>query len=396
MGLSQEGSVRIVHPPTGSGLRRAVVAAAVASSLIGCASTGTPSSQPVGSASAPASASTEPASTEPAAPGSPSVASPSVAVGDLETPPAVEGTLNDVLLLEDAVVAAGFSGTNPAPAIFVFRDATWSAAQVPAAQGQVMGLAQLGGQLIAVGNSLPEARTGFIWTSTDGHSWTEALSVEDAALYDVIATHDVAVAVGAHHDEEMAATAAAWTSADGRAWTEGTVGGAAGSAMRSATVWTGGFGASGEGPNGETQPIWTSSDAASWAALTTDLEPPRIVVDIADWNGGLATVGASDKSGNQHPFVALSDNGQTWSQPMLSTEAEGYGSALAVAGETLVAAGVYADRLTLWTLDSDVWQPQTIEPEGATINAMAWNPDLGLVGVGSRGGNVALWLLGGD
>jgi hypothetical protein len=307
--------------------------------------------------------------------------------------PQVEGTLNDVLLLEDAVVAAGFSGANPAPAIHVFRDGAWSAATVPGTQGQVMGLAQLGGQLIAVGNELPEARIGFIWMSPDGQAWTEAVSVEGAALYDVVATHDVAVAVGAHHDEQMAATASAWTSADGRAWTEGTIAGAHGSSMRSATVWTGGFAASGEGPNGETQPIWTTSDAANWAALTTDLAPPRIVVDIGDWNGGLAAIGASDKSGNQHPYVALSDDGQHWTETMLSTEAEGYGSALAVAGETLVAAGVDADRLTLWTLDSNVWQPQTIEPEGATINAMAWNPDLGLVGVGSKGGNAALWRL---
>jgi hypothetical protein len=80
-------------------------------------------------------------------------------------------------------------------------------------------------------------------------------------------------------------------------------------------------------------------------------------------------------------------------QAVLSAE-EGYASALAVAGETLVAAGVDADRLTVWTL-GDQWQPQTIEPEGATINAMAWTPDLGLVGVGSKGGNLALWRLGG-
>jgi len=387
---SEEGSVSIVHPRSGFGLRRVLVVATVASFLIGCASTEAPPSQPVSSALATEHAPSEPARSAPA-----SAISPSVVVGDLEAPPAVEGTLNDVLLLEDAVIAAGFSGASPAPAIFVFRDDAWSAAQVPGTQGQVMGLAQLGGQLIAVGNTLPEARTGFIWTSTDGLSWTEAASVADAALYDVVATHDVAIAVGAHHDAEMAATAAAWTSADGHAWAEGTVAGADGSSMRRATVWTGGFAASGEGPNGETQPIWTTSDATTWAALTTNLAPPRIVVDIHDWNGGLAAVGASDKSGNQHPYVALSEDGQSWTETVLSTEAEGYASALGVAGETLLAAGVDADRLTLWTLDADVWQPQTIEEQGATINALAWNPDLDLIGVGSKDGNVALWRLGG-
>ena len=130
-------------------------------------------------------------------------------------------------------------------------------------------------------------------------------------------------------------------------------------------------------------------------ALTTDLEPPRIVADIVDWDGGLAAAGASDKSGNQHPFVALSNDGRAWTQTMLSPE-EGYPSALAVAGETLVAAGVDADRLTVWTLAGDAWQPATIEPEGASITALDWTPDLGLVGVGGKAGNQALWRLGGD
>ena len=110
------------------------------------------------------------------------------------------------------------------------------------------------------------------------------------------------------------------------------------------------------------------------------------MIDIVDWDGGLAVAGASDKSGNQHPYVALSGDGRAWTQTMLSAEEEGYASAMAVAGETLVSAGVDADRLTLWTLAGDAWQPETIEPEGAAINAMAWTPDLGLVGVGSSAG----------
>jgi hypothetical protein len=193
----------------------------------------------------------------------------------------------------------------------------------------------------------------------------------------------------------MASTAAAWTSSDAETWSEGAVAGAEGSSMRSLTVWSGGFATSGEGPNGETQPVWTAVDLAGWASLPTDLEPPRIVIDIVDWDGGLAVAGASDKSGDQHPYVALSGDGRAWTQMMLSPEEEGYASALAVAGETLVSAGVDADRLTLWTLAGDAWQPEAIEPEGATINDMAWTPDLGLVGVGSKDGNLALWRLGG-
>jgi hypothetical protein len=165
--------------------------------------------------------------------------------------------------------------------------------------------------------------------------------------------------------------------------------------MRAVTVWSGGFAASGEGPNGQTQPIWTAEDPAAWTSVKSDLEPPRIVIDIVDWSGGLLIAGASDKSGDQHPFVALSDEGAVWTQMLLSNEMEGYASALAVMGETPAAAGVDADRLTLWTLGGDVWLPETIEPQGATINGMAWTPDLGLVGVGSKDGNLAIWRLAG-
>jgi hypothetical protein len=278
--------------------------------------------------------------------------------------------------------------------IVAYQGGAWSAKDVPGEHGQVMGLAQLGGLFIAVGNELPDARTGFIWTSPDGVTWTEAESIDGAALYDVVATHDVAVAVGSHHDEEMRATAAVWTSSDGRTWTEASVAGAEGASIRSATVWSGGFAAAGEGPVDETQPIWTAVDPADWASLTTDLEPARIVTDIVDWAGGLAVPGASDKSGDQHPFVALSGDGARWTQTRLSTE-EGYASAMAVAGETLVTAGVDADRLTVWMLAGDAWQPATIEPTGAAINAMTWTPDQGLIGVGSRDGNIALWRIGG-
>ena len=371
---------------------RILVAAILATSLVGCAARATPSAQPTGSASALESQTLGPSASAPSS--APATPAPT---GDIVDIPLAEGTLNDVLLGDGLVVAGGgFFGELPEPAIVYFENGGWTAAEVPGTHGQVMGLARLGGQWIAVGNELPDERNGFIWTSADGREWIEALSIPDAALYDVVATHDVAVAVGAHHDEEMNATAAAWSSSDGQSWAEGAVDGAEGSAMRSATVWSGGFAASGEGPNGQTQPIWTAVDPADWGSVTTNLEPPRIVVDIVDWDGGLAAVGASDKSGDQHPFVALSADGAAWTQTILSPDEEGYGSAMAVAGETLVSAGVDADRLTLWTLAADVWQPQTIEPEGATINSMAWTPDEGLVGVGSKGGNLALWRLGFD
>jgi hypothetical protein len=90
--------------------------------------------------------------------------------------------------------------------------------------------------------------------------------------------------------------------------------------------------------------------------------------------------------------VALSADGRAWKRTTFSTD-EGYVSAVALAGEKLVAVGVDADRLTLWTLEG-VWQaPRTIEPMGAAIGGLGWSPEFGLVGVGARDGNQAVWVL---
>ena len=56
--------------------------------------------------------------------------------------------------------------------------------------------------------------------------------------------------------------------------------------------------------------------------------------------------------------------------------------------------GVDADRLTLWSLRDGAWEAETFEPTGASISALSWDADLGLLGVGSRDGRQAVWLFG--
>jgi hypothetical protein len=323
-----------------------------------------------------------------------SSAPPSTSPGGLENVPPAQGTLNAVWIGGGQVIAVGgYQGAAFKPAILVYQGGAWSVAAVPDAGGQVMGVTRLGGRFIAVGNELPDARNGFIWTSQDGRTWKEARRITDAALYDVVATHDIAVAVGASLDAEMTSTAAAWTSSDGTQWGKGTVSGASLSSIRAVTVWPSGFAAAGDAPHDRTRPIWKSVDPAGWTSLKTDLSPPLLVLDIQGWSSGLAVAGATDKSGNQHPFVAVSGDGRTWKRTNLSTAAEGYVSALGLAGETLVSAGVDADRLTLWTLNGARWQPETIEPTGASIGGLAWTPEFGLLGVGAKDGNQALWVV---
>ena len=141
------------------------------------------------------------------------------------------------------------------------------------------------------------------------------------------------------------------------------------------------------------RPFWSATAATSWSAEDNDLDDQLLPVDLVPWNDGLALVGASGKSGDQHPFVALSDDGRHWEQTNLSTE-EGYASAVVVANDRLVVAGIDADRLTVWKLGDDAWDAETLEPEGASITALTSNAQRGLIAVGSRGGQHAVWSLG--
>jgi hypothetical protein len=318
--------------------------------------------------------------------------SPTPATDAIETLLTAEGVLNAVWIGEDRVVVGGFAGPAFNSTILVFASGSWSVADLPAAAGQVTGIAEIGDRLIAVGHGLPDDRSGFIWESTDGQSWRAVQAIEDAALYDVVGGDGVVVAVGARLDAEMNATAAAWSSTDGTTWEPADVAGSRSTAMASVSTSPAGFAAIGGRPLGDPRPFWTAASPTSWTALQNDLDDQLLPIDNVSWRDQYVLVGASGRSGDQHPLVALSVDGQDWVRTNLSDE-EGYASAVAVADGRLVVAGVDTDRLTLWTFGDTEWGAETIEPSGASIAALAWDTDLGLVAVGSRHGQHALWLV---
>ena len=328
----------------------------------------------------------------PATSAEPSVG-PKPSAGDIEGVPPREGVLNAVSVGDDLVVAGGFAGALFQSTILTFEGNAWAVATTPEAPGQVTGIARLGDRWIAVGNGLPDIREGFIWDSADGRTWGVVQTIEDAALYDVAIGEGVVVAVGALLDDEMEATAAAWSSTDGTTWEPADVEAADGTSIAPVTMTPDGFAATGDRPLGQPRPFWSATAASSWTAEENDLDDQLLPVDLVPWNDGMALVGASGKSGDQHPFVALSDDGRHWEQTNLSTD-EGYASAVAVANDRLVVAGIDADRLTLWTLGDDAWDAQTLEPEGASITALTWTTERGLLAVGSRNGQHAVWSLG--
>jgi hypothetical protein len=293
------------------------------------------------------------------------------------------------------IVAGGFTGPRFAATILVFTDGVWAAADVPEAVGQVAGIVRHGDRWIAVGNSLPDTRSGFIWDSTDGRVWRSIRTIDDGALYDIAAGPGGVVAVGAKLDAEMTATAAAWSSTDGSTWQRSTVAAAARTSMGPVASTSAGFAAAGDRPLGQPRPIWTATLPSSWASISNDLNDQSIPADLVAWDERLALVGASGRSGDQHPFVAFSDDGAAWVRTLLS-EAEGYASAAVVASDRLVVAGIDADRLVVWSFDGGAWTAETLAPEGASISALALDPALGLVGVGARDGALAAWILPGS
>lgn len=305
--------------------------------------------------------------------------------------PQTEGTLNVLAVGPDVIVVGGFSGPSFAASIQVFAGGAWSAATVPQSPGQVTGIVAFGDGLIAVGNTLPDTRTGFIWGSADGREWQQLHVIDDAALHDVIAADGIIVAVGARLDGEMNATASAWTSTDGASWDLARVAAASNAAMGAITTTAAGFAAIGDRRLGQARPVWTATAATSWSAAANDLNDQLLPIDIVESPAGHAIVGASGRSGDQHPFVAVSADAERWQQTNFSRE-EGYASAVTLIDDRLVVAGIDADRLTLWWQQGDQWQAEPHDPMGATINALTWYPDWGLVGVGSKDAAHAVWV----
>lgn len=308
--------------------------------------------------------------------------------------PSTEGALNAVSIGPDRTLVGGFEGSTFNPTILAHEGGAWSAADVPRSSGQVTALAGIGGTYVAAGNMLPDAPTAFVWTSPDGRAWEESQLIENAGIHDVIVVGDELVAVGARYDAEMNGTATAWFSADGATWDEAEVASPENAVIGAITATPGGLAAIGDRALGLPRPFWTATGPGSWTALPNDLNDQFLPIDIVSLDDQLVLVGASGRSGDQHPFVASSADGSRWDVTMLSAE-EGYASAVTVADGRAVVAGVEADRLTLWTKADNGWAAEVLEPEGAAISSLAWDPAVGLVAAGSRDGAHAVWAIAG-
>ena len=88
--------------------------------------------------------------------------------------------------------------------------------------------------------------------------------------------------------------------------------------MGSVATTPDGFVATGDRASEPPDRSGVSTTATSWEVLENDLGDQLLPTDIVAWGEQYVLVGASGKSGDQHPFVALSTDGQAWQQTNLS------------------------------------------------------------------------------
>ncbi|HEU4671564.1 MAG TPA: hypothetical protein VFS32_01565 [Candidatus Limnocylindrales bacterium] len=260
-------------------------------------------------------------------------------------------------------------GRDDAGAAAWIRDAaaTWRAATGvdlagPAGATAMTSVAAVGGSFLAGGYSDDPARgttAAAAWRSTDGQAWRR----ERSAAFDGGRIEGVAggprgvVAVGTRGDP-VRGPAAAWVRSANGTWQRATIDDEAG-VMRAVVAVGTGFVAVGDDPGDRTAAVWRSADGTSWtrlppdAALRTPSGPIRMLSVAGDGRGLVATGWRSDAA-NGSAVAWLSDDGTRWRQTdWLPSFSGGQMAAVAIVGQTLVAAGRtgYPDnnQATIWT-----------------------------------------------
>lgn len=188
----------------------------------------------------------------------------------------------------------------------------WEAVELPSgvADGSMRAITATPDGFVAVGSGRPG--TAAVWRSPDGLAWerlADTPELANALMLDVVSTSGGLVAVGCSGQLECAG-GLAWTSPDGQSWSEPV----------SLDLLPMGVAATSDGPLalGATQPyggqaaLAASADGTTWAPATV-LEPTgslQAAVQLTD--GVLAAGGASTQNGSSSMLLASSTDGQTW------------------------------------------------------------------------------------
>lgn len=241
-------------------------------------------------------------------------------------------------------------------------DASWSRAPhveaVFGGEGRkiMVGVAEGGPGLVAVGAVSTNESDAAVWVSEDGIGWSQVddpaalAGVGDQAMRAVMAGGPGLVAVG-DAESGTGSDAAVWTSEDGTKWSrvfnEQVLGG-----ERDQVMWhvaAGGPGLVAVGGEGFDAAVWTSSDGTTWSRLPHDevafgSEGRVVMRSVVAAGPGLVAVGAEEIGLNSVAAVWTSPDGLTWSR-VPHDEAvfggDGFQAMFAVAtgGPGLVAVG---------------------------------------------------------
>jgi hypothetical protein len=213
--------------------------------------------------------------------------------------PSLEGlSLASLAVGEPGLVVAGASDA-AAVSITSADGVSWTRNDLPdASHRAVNGLAWHDGRFVAIGIDYDtEASPTFVWTSTDGRSWTRAANLEgpgQAIAYGLVAVPDGFVAGGSFRGH-----AVIWTSRDGQAWTRSSLPGSPEGQPGRLQLVAGHLFL----PMG--QDLWTSNDARLWGRMTV----PGFgngVFGVGAIPGGFVAVGRSSE-GDQPGVVAVAD-----------------------------------------------------------------------------------------
>ena len=225
-----------------------------------------------------------------------------------------------------------------------------------------------------------------IWTSPDGSGWTATSLGDLAGELRSVATHGgLAVAVGSQSSGGSAGRAdlagATWHATDG-AWELATILGATAPRELTEVTWTGREFLAIDGSS-----VYGSTDGSVWRRVSTAL--PSGATRLAAAGGSILAAGLDSGT----PAIWASPDGVAWSAARLPPGVTGRVAAVASHGGSLVAVGGSPSGAAAWySTDGSTWlSTGAIEDgDGGLMLDLTWG-DNGVVAVGSRGPQAAVW-----
>lgn len=239
------------------------------------------------------------------------------------------------------------------------------------------------GQLVAHGFN--GAFGSLLWTTDDGHTWTDRTPADfaSAGLAGVTRFGDRLVAVGRGDTINVDANVAAvYLSDDGLTWRQAATD--LEGQLIDVIATDDGLYAVGGVPAADAAGIWHSADGAAWERIGPDFEQ-AFLWSIAEGGPGLVAVGWRR---NPEPDLAVwtSTDGQVWE---LAPDPEGFAgreatSVVALPDGTLVMAGSGFDGSGghVWTsTDGRTWDLGDFDPADGSVRSLVVSP-WGVIGLG--------------